>query len=118
VCLAVVTDTAANMNLAGLLFGPDHHCCAAHALELTTGLAFDDINAMKAALFLVGHFASSTQSTSFLKGRQQSGTDEHGIAFKPKGTGKDKLSPSVHWPELPCFQKMQRFLGKSRGLRG
>ena len=73
---ATVTDTAANMNSAGMLLHSNHHYCVAHLLELVTGLAFDDANlpgadnAMAAARNLVRHFNQSTQATTVLKSYQ------------------------------------------------
>ena len=42
--VAIVSDTAANMNAAGILFNSPHHYCVAHVLELTRGFAFEDEN--------------------------------------------------------------------------
>ena len=39
--MATVTDTAANMNLAGQLMSRPHHYCADHVLELTAKLLSD-----------------------------------------------------------------------------
>ena len=70
--VGVTTDTAANMNSAGILYPCPHHYCLAHVLELTTKLAFEDENipgtdgAMKAARHVVGHFKSSSQATQKL----------------------------------------------------
>ena len=66
--VAIVSDTAPNMNAAGILFAPiSHHFCVAHVLELTTKLCFknsgvDGIDvAMVSARGLVGYFNKSSQ---------------------------------------------------------
>jgi hypothetical protein len=70
--VAVVTDTAPNMNAAGQIFPCPHHYCVAHVLELTTGLAFTDVHlpgaegTMKAVRHLIGHFNSSNQQLEML----------------------------------------------------
>lgn len=77
--MAVVTDTAANMNSAGILFAYPHHYCAAHVVELTTGRAFSDLNlpggdeAMRAARHLVGFFSHSALATDRLLAHQDEG---------------------------------------------
>jgi len=72
---AVVTDTAAVMNAAGMNLNCAHHYCAAHVIELTTRMAFNMIEStdngevftMKAARKLVGHFKHSPKQTEILR---------------------------------------------------
>jgi hypothetical protein len=66
--VAVVSDTAANMTAAGRHYPCPLIYCAAHNLELTSGIGFSDENlpgaegTMKACRTLVGHFAHSSQA--------------------------------------------------------
>jgi hypothetical protein len=70
--VAVVTDTAPNMNAAGQIYPCPHHYCVAHVLELTTGLAFTDVHlpgaqdTMRAVRQLIWHFNSSKQQLEIL----------------------------------------------------
>jgi hypothetical protein len=70
--VAVVSDTAANMNAFGTLLDCPHNYCVAHVLELTTALAFDDEylvgggQVMREARRLVASFKHSPRATEKL----------------------------------------------------
>jgi zinc finger BED domain-containing protein 1 (E3 SUMO-protein ligase ZBED1) len=74
--VAVVSDTAANMTAAGRLYPCPLIYCAAHTLELTSGIGFNDENipgaegTMKGCRALVSHFSHSSQATKKLLGKQ------------------------------------------------
>jgi hypothetical protein len=82
--VALVSDTAANMNVFGKLLaakGVPHLYCIDHVLQLTAKLAFDDRNlpgsggAMKCARALCEVFAKSTQAMDKLKAMQRATSD-------------------------------------------
>ena len=85
--VSITTDTASNMNSAGMLFEEHdqvpHHYCFAHVFELTAKKAFSDKylpgadGVMHAARKLVGHFASSVQATTILLNLQPPETKDH-----------------------------------------
>jgi zinc finger BED domain-containing protein 1 (E3 SUMO-protein ligase ZBED1) len=72
----VVSDTAANMTAAGCLYPCPLIYCAAHTLELTSGIGFNDENipgaegTMKPCRAFVSHFSHSSQATKKLLGKQ------------------------------------------------
>lgn len=62
------------MNAAGVIMDCDHHYCAAHTLELTTGKCFNfrGSDVLSKARALVGHFKSSSQANDTLLKTQAS----------------------------------------------
>ena len=78
--ICIVTDTEPTMIKAGRLFkensnnGCSWHGCVDHILELTTKLAFTDIDGgldtLKACRALVGFFSHSSQADAQLKAKQ------------------------------------------------
>ena len=125
--VATVTDSAANMNLTGMLLDQPHHYCVAHVIELTTKKVCKQAvleNVLKAARGLVGHFKGSALATEALLKKQENYFTSNGSSEQPKRVIQDV---ATRWwstyamldrlLELkPFFQMMQQYDGLNCNL--